>query len=351
MRRFTVDMADEIDLDAALAEFEEEIKDVPVVIEEALPVREPELSKSAGPSKETAAVTVAQAPPCKVAPEAYAFHVTDCALSPPSATAHVVAGPAQSVGPPRQPEWQRAMQERDALRMQASLDVQQQSGERQATTGKSAREFDAARKQTHAGAGIPLAHADPAKTALGAWVWDGWQWIWNPTAPGAMNGSQAAVCVEGTGGASNDHSVAQGSIEENAAGTKNVVRAAAGNVWKDPSLEIWPEGDFRIFVGDLAPDATEGELKEAFAKYESYNMSRVVVDKRTGEGKGYGFVSFAKGEDMVAALREMNGKYVGTRPVKLKKSDWQKRSLTSDRRKDMKVFKSTGLVAKRRRHK
>jgi RNA recognition motif-containing protein len=46
----------------------------------------------------------------------------------------------------------------------------------------------------------------------------------------------------------------------------------------------------------------EVELIDAFSKYASY-MSRVVVGKRTDECKGYGFVSFTKGEDMVAALR------------------------------------------------
>jgi RNA recognition motif-containing protein len=58
----------------------------------------------------------------------------------------------------------------------------------------------------------------------------------------------------------------------------------------------------------------EVELKDAFSKYASYKLWRVVVEKRTGEGKGYGFVSFAKGEDVVAALRKMNGKYAGMRP-------------------------------------
>jgi RNA recognition motif-containing protein len=125
-------------------------------------------------------------------------------------------------------------------------------------------------------------------------------------------------------------------------------RSAAGTVWVDPTMDEWPSNDFRIFVGDLAVDATEEELTDAFKKYASFNMARVVMDKRTGESKGYGFVSFAKGEDMVKALREMNGKYVGTRPVKLKKSNWQKKELTSDRKSDLKFFRSTGLIAKRR---
>jgi hypothetical protein len=45
----------------------------------------------------------------------------------------------------------------------------------------------------------------------------------------------------------------------------------------------------------------------------------------------------------------MNGKYVGSRPVKLKKSNWQQRSLTSDRKNDLRVLRTAGLVKKQRK--
>lgn len=52
----------------------------------------------------------------------------------------------------------------------------------------------------------------------------------------------------------------------------------------------------------------------------------VVRDKRTGKTKGYGFVSFASPSDLATALKEMNGKYVGNRPIKLRKSNWKERT-------------------------
>ncbi|CAM9943175.1 unnamed protein product [Heterosigma akashiwo] len=39
------------------------------------------------------------------------------------------------------------------------------------------------------------------------------------------------------------------------------------------------------------------------------------------------------------ALREMDGKYVGNRPVKLKKSKWQERNLKEVKKKDKKKKK------------
>ncbi|ONM25006.1 RNA-binding (RRM/RBD/RNP motifs) family protein [Zea mays] len=42
--------------------------------------------------------------------------------------------------------------------------------------------------------------------------------------------------------------------------------------------------------------------------------------------KGYGFVSFSNPTDLAAAIKEMNGKYVGNRPIKLRKSNWKERT-------------------------
>nr|VDC94290.1 unnamed protein product [Brassica oleracea] len=55
-------------------------------------------------------------------------------------------------------------------------------------------------------------------------------------------------------------------------------------------------------------------------------MAKVIRDKRTGKTKGYGFVSFLNPADLAAALKEMNGKYVGNRPIKLRKSSWKERT-------------------------
>ncbi|MED6156661.1 hypothetical protein PIB30_016398 [Stylosanthes scabra] len=79
---------------------------------------------------------------------------------------------------------------------------------------------------------------------------------------------------------------------------KAVPRRAAGQTWEDPSL----------------------------AEFPSFNMARVVRDKRSGKTKGYGFVSFADPSDLAVALKEMNGKYVGNRPIKLCKSKWKERT-------------------------
>ncbi|KAL0079486.1 hypothetical protein F4703DRAFT_1741599 [Phycomyces blakesleeanus] len=108
---------------------------------------------------------------------------------------------------------------------------------------------------------------------------------------------------------------------------KSLVRAAGGEVWEDPSLADWDDNDYRLFAGDLGNEVTEELLFKAFSKYSSLQRTRIVRDKRTGKSRGYGFISLKDPNEFVKAWREMNGKYVGNRPIKLRKSNWKDRNM------------------------
>ncbi|XP_049901796.1 RNA-binding protein 42 [Epinephelus moara] len=123
---------------------------------------------------------------------------------------------------------------------------------------------------------------------------------------------------------------------------KKCIRTAAGTSWEDASLLEWDPDDFRIFCGDLGNEVNDDILARAFSRYPSFLKAKVVRDKRTGKTKGYGFVSFKDPNDYVRAMREMNGKYVGSRPIKLRKSMWKDRNLEVVRKKQ-KEKKKLGL--------
>ncbi|KAF8980644.1 hypothetical protein BGZ46_003915 [Entomortierella lignicola] len=118
--------------------------------------------------------------------------------------------------------------------------------------------------------------------------------------------------------------------EERAAKAKasaTVIRKAAGQVWEDSSLLEFDENDFRLFAGDLGNEVTDELLTKTFSKYPSFLKAKVVRDKRTQKTKGYGFISFSEPEGFARAWKEMNGKYVGNRPIKLRKSKWEDRNV------------------------
>ncbi|KAJ9652378.1 hypothetical protein H2198_008347 [Neophaeococcomyces mojaviensis] len=101
---------------------------------------------------------------------------------------------------------------------------------------------------------------------------------------------------------------------------KTVQRSGGGSTWTDPSLLEWDPAHFRIFVGNLAGEVTDDSLLKAFAKYPSVQKARVIRDKRTTKSKGYGFVSFANGDEYFQAAKDMQGKYIGSHPVLIKRA-------------------------------
>ena len=78
-------------------------------------------------------------------------------------------------------------------------------------------------------------------------------------------------------------------------------------------------------MGDLGKEVSDDVLTRAFMKFPGFQKAKVVKNGHTGETKGYGFASFATLATMVTAIKEQDGKYIGNRPCKLKKSTWQTR--------------------------
>ncbi|KAG2417406.1 hypothetical protein HFD88_008625 [Aspergillus terreus] len=112
---------------------------------------------------------------------------------------------------------------------------------------------------------------------------------------------------------------------------KTVVRSGGGQTWQDPTLLEWDPAHFRLFVGNLAGEVTDDSLFKAFAKYSSVQKARVIRDKRTQKSKGYGFVSFSDGDDYFKAAREMQGKYIGSHPVLLRRATTEVRPVSNNK--------------------
>jgi hypothetical protein len=132
---------------------------------------------------------------------------------------------------------------------------------------------------------------------------------------GSSNRIDAAVSSQ----AHNDTGVAT-VVSDAKTNTKTVVRTGGGTTWTDSSLLEWDPSHFRIFVGNLAGEVTDEALLKAFSKWPSAVKAKVVRDKRTTKSKGFGFVSFTNGDEYFDAARTMNGKYIGSHPVLIRKS-------------------------------
>ncbi|KAI9370475.1 hypothetical protein BJX61DRAFT_90092 [Aspergillus egyptiacus] len=117
---------------------------------------------------------------------------------------------------------------------------------------------------------------------------------------------------------------------------KTVVRSGGGQSWTDQTLLEWDPAHFRLFVGNLAGEVTDDSLLKAFSKYTSVQKARVIRDKRTQKSKGYGFVSFSDGDDYFKAAREMQGKYIGSHPILLRRATTEVRPVSNNNNKNKK---------------
>ena len=71
----------------------------------------------------------------------------------------------------------------------------------------------------------------------------------------------------------------------------------------------------KIFVGNLPFQVTDLELEDLFRNYGDVISAKVIVDRRTGRSKGYGFVEM-NAEDMAKqAVTGLNGTSVSGRPI------------------------------------
>ena len=72
-----------------------------------------------------------------------------------------------------------------------------------------------------------------------------------------------------------------------------------------------------VFVGDIGPEVTLEELREAFQDAEnSVTDARIVMDPTSGRTKGYGFVTFQDSEAATRALSK-NGEILKGRKMRV----------------------------------
>ena len=70
-----------------------------------------------------------------------------------------------------------------------------------------------------------------------------------------------------------------------------------------------------IYVGNLAQEATEDGLRQAFEEFGQVESVNIIKDKFSGESRGFGFVEMPSKDEARKAIEEMNGKDLMGRAV------------------------------------
>ncbi len=73
----------------------------------------------------------------------------------------------------------------------------------------------------------------------------------------------------------------------------------------------------RLYVGNLPYQMTDAELEETFTQAGEVVDAVVVIDRETGQSRGFGFVEMADVEAAEAAVEQLNGTEVGGRALRV----------------------------------
>ena len=73
----------------------------------------------------------------------------------------------------------------------------------------------------------------------------------------------------------------------------------------------------KIYVGKLSINTNDDELNKIFTPFGQVSSSRVIMDKYTGQSRGFGFVEMDNLEEANKAIAELNGKSVEGRNLKI----------------------------------
>lgn len=63
----------------------------------------------------------------------------------------------------------------------------------------------------------------------------------------------------------------------------------------------------KLFVGSLPYSVTQGQLQELFAQSGAVESVAVIIDRETGQSKGFGFVEMSNDDEANAAIAKFNG--------------------------------------------
>lgn len=70
-----------------------------------------------------------------------------------------------------------------------------------------------------------------------------------------------------------------------------------------------------IYVGNLALNVTDEDLKSTFGAYGRIASAKVIKDMTSGDSKGFGFIEMPSQTEAMTAIQNLNGKELNGRTI------------------------------------
>jgi cold-inducible RNA-binding protein len=75
-----------------------------------------------------------------------------------------------------------------------------------------------------------------------------------------------------------------------------------------------------LFVGNLHNTTTDSQLEKHFERIGNVLLAKVIIDRYTGQGKGYGFVEMETAKSAQDAISKLNGSLINGRTIAVTKA-------------------------------
>lgn len=93
----------------------------------------------------------------------------------------------------------------------------------------------------------------------------------------------------------------------------------------------------KLFIGGLDYSTTDSQLENHFAAIGHVLSAKVIIDRYTGQGKGFGFVEMETEEIAKEAMNKLNGSQLNGRTIAVKEAKPQvDRNHSNDNRRNNK---------------
>lgn len=75
--------------------------------------------------------------------------------------------------------------------------------------------------------------------------------------------------------------------------------------------------DMKMYVGNLPFQTSNDELQELFSNYGTVTDIHMPMDRDSGRPRGFAFVTMSSKDEMVAAIKALDGEDLGGRPLRI----------------------------------
>ena len=73
----------------------------------------------------------------------------------------------------------------------------------------------------------------------------------------------------------------------------------------------------KLYIGNLSYDATDADLQQVFSQAGTCESAAVIIDRTTGQSRGFGFVEMSSNAEAQNAIQQLNGQDLKGRALKV----------------------------------